>query len=58
MTSNDGKRVQPIDSIETYTHGTSKCLAYKKEEIKCNKVIKQYKKVRLWLYFKRRQTRT
>ena len=47
ITSNDDKRVQPIDSIETYAHGTSKGLAYKKEEIKCNKIIKQYKNVRL-----------
>ena len=34
--------MQPIDSIETYACGTSKDLASKKEEIKCNNIIKQY----------------
>ena len=34
--------MQPIDSIETYAYGTSKDLASKKEEIKCNNIIKQY----------------
>ena len=33
--------MQPIDSIETYAHGTSKDLLYKKEEIKCNKAIQK-----------------
>ena len=32
-----------IDSIETYGHETSKDLVCKKEEIKCNNIIKQYK---------------
>ena len=40
--------------IETYAHGTSKDLACKKEEIKCNNIIKQNKNVQLWLYYKRR----
>ena len=36
--SNDDKIIQLIDSIETYTFGTSKDLvSKKKEEIKCNK---------------------
>ena len=43
--SNDDKKMQSIYSIETYDHGTSKYLACKKEEIKCNNVIKQYKNV-------------
>ena len=30
----------------------------KKEEIKCNNIIKQYKNVLLWLYCKRRHKRT
>ena len=30
---------------EIYTHGTSKDLVCKKEEIKCNNIIKQYKNV-------------
>ena len=37
--------MQSIDSIETYARGTSKDLICKKEEIKCNNIIKQYKKV-------------
>ena len=37
--------MQSIDSIETYAHGTSKDLVSKKEEIKCNNIIKQYKNV-------------
>ena len=31
------------DSIETYAYGTRRDHACKKEEIKCNNVIKQYK---------------
>ena len=42
--SNDNKRMQSIDSIETY--GTSKDLLSNKEKIKCNNIIKRYKK---WL---------
>ena len=41
---NDDKRRQSIDSTETYAHQTSKDLVCKKEEIKCNNIIKQYKK--------------
>ena len=33
LNSNDDKTMQSIDSIETYAHGTSKGLLYKKEEI-------------------------
>ena len=36
--------MQSIDSIETYTYGTSKDLVSDKEEIKCYKIIKRYKK--------------
>ena len=45
LNSNDDKRMQPIDSIETYAHGTGNDLVCKKEEIKCNSIIKQYKNV-------------
>ena len=45
--SNDDKRMQPIDSIETYAHGTSGDLVCKKEEIKCNNIIKKCKNVQL-----------
>ena len=36
LSSNDGKRMQSISSIETYTYGMSNDLVCKKEEIKCN----------------------
>ena len=32
--------MQLIDSIETYTYGTSKDLVSDKEEVKCNNIIK------------------
>ena len=44
LNSNDDKRMQSIDSIETYANGTRKDLVSEKEEIKCNIIIKQYKK--------------
>ena len=40
--------MQLIDSIETYEYGTSKDLVIDKEDIKCNNIIKRYKK---WLTF-------
>ena len=45
LSSNGNKRMQSIDSIETYANGTNKDLVCKKEEIKCNNKIKQYKNV-------------
>ena len=42
--SNDDKRSKSIHSIETYAYGTSKDLVSDKEEIKCNNIIKRYKK--------------
>ena len=44
LSSNDDKRMQSIDSIETYAYGTSKDLVTQKEEIKGNDIIKRYKK--------------
>ena len=41
LSSNNGKIIQSINSIGTYTYGTSKDLACKKEEIKCKNIIKQ-----------------
>ena len=35
--------MQSIDLIETYSYRTSKTLACKKEETKCNNIIKQHK---------------
>ena len=37
--------MQSIDLIETYAKGMNKDLLCKKEEIKCNNVIKQYKNI-------------
>ena len=37
--------MQPIDSIITYACGMNEGLVCKKEEIKCNNIIKQYKNV-------------
>ena len=44
LNSNDDKRRQSIDLIETYAHGKSKDLIFKKEKIKCISITKQYKK--------------
>ena len=43
LSSNDDKRMQSIDSIETYAYGTSKDLVSEKEVIKFNNIMKQYK---------------
>ena len=43
LSSNNDKRMQWIDSIETDVYGTSKTLVSEKEEIKCNNIIKRYK---------------
>ena len=45
LISNDDKRMQSIDSIEIFAYGMNKDLVCKKEKIKCNNVIKQYKNV-------------
>ena len=37
LSSNDNKRMQLIDSIETYAHGTSKYLVNEKEDVRCSK---------------------
>ena len=47
LSSNDDKRMQSIDPIEAYVYGTSKDLVCKKEEVKYNNIIKQYKNVQL-----------
>ena len=49
--------MKSIDSIETYAYGMNKNLVCKKEEIKCDNIIKQYKNVYLGLYYKRRHKR-
>ena len=45
MSVNDDKRIQSIDSIETYAYGTNEEIVNtKKEKIKCISIIIQYKK--------------
>ena len=45
LSSNDDKRMQPIDLTETYAYRMNKNLVCKKEEIKCNNTTKQHKNV-------------
>ena len=42
LSPNDDKRMRSIDFTETYAHGKSRDLVCKKEEVKCNNIIKQY----------------
>ena len=44
FSTNDNKTVKSMDSVETQAYGTSKGLVCKREEIKRNNIIKQYKK--------------
>ena len=41
VSSINDKRIESIDSVETYVYGTSKYLVCKKEEIKCNNILKK-----------------
>ena len=43
LSSNDDKRMLPIDSKKAYAYGTSKDLLCKKEKIKRKNIIKQFK---------------
>ena len=43
LSSNDDKRMQSIDSIQTSAYGTSKDLVSEKEEIKCSNIKKRCK---------------
>ena len=45
LSSNNDKRTQSTDPIETYAYWTSKDLVSEKGEIKCNNIIKRYKKL-------------
>ena len=42
LSSSDVKEIQSNYSIEKYAHTTSKYLGFKKEEIECYNIIKQY----------------
>lgn len=39
LSANDDKRIQSIESIETYTYETNKYIIYKNEEIKNSNII-------------------
>ena len=41
LSSNDDKKMQSIDLVETYAYRMNKDLVCKKEKIKCNDIIKQ-----------------
>ena len=43
LSSNNDKRMQWTDLIETYAYGRIKYLVSEKEEIKCSIIIKRYK---------------
>ena len=58
LTSNDDKKMQSIDLIETYVYGTSEDLVSDKKEIKCNNTIKWYKSDKLLWCHRRRNKRT
>ena len=45
LISNNDKKIQSIDSVETYVHEINKGLVCKKEEIKCDNIIKKCKNV-------------
>ena len=47
--------MQSIDPMERYSYGTSKDVFSEKEEIKCNNIIKWYKK---WLNLMMLQKKT
>ena len=40
--ANADKRIQSIDSVETYAYGTNKEIIDRKKEMKCNSIINQY----------------
>ena len=44
LSSDDDRKIQSIDLIETYAYGTSKDLVREKEEMRCDNIIKRYKK--------------
>ena len=45
LSVNDDKRIKSIDSIEAYEYRRRRNLVCKKQEIKCNNIIKQRKKM-------------
>ena len=45
LSSNDGKRMQSIDSMKTYAYGNRKDLVSEKEEIRRNNIISDTKMI-------------
>ena len=43
LSSNDDKRLQSINLVQTYAYWTNKNLLHKKKKIKRQNIIKQYK---------------
>ena len=58
LISNDHKRMQSNNLIETYAYITSKDLVSKNEEIKFNNITKRYKNNQLRSCYKRKHKRT
>ena len=46
--------MQSIDSIKTFAYVTSKDLVSEMEEIKCNNIIKRYKKLLAWMILRKK----
>ena len=53
FSSSDDKRMQSIDSIETYAYEMRKDLVYEKEEIKCNNIKRQKEWLTLMMFQKK-----
>ena len=53
LIAKDDVRMQSIITKETYTYGMIKNLVCKKEEIRCNNIIKQYK-CSTWIILQKR----
>ena len=45
LISIDDKRIHSVESTEIYANGMGKDVVCKKEDIRCNNIIKQYKNV-------------
>ena len=54
--ANADKRIQSIDSVETYAYGTNKEIIDRKKEMKCNSIIKQYQNWLTMTILQRKQT--
>ena len=50
--------MQSTDLIEIYAYGTSRYLVYKKEEIKCQNIIKQHKKLLTLIMLRKKHSRS